>query len=201
MFQLKITVNTNINMKTYINKENKNERYSPCRIPKKRGFSSRSVNSNFTKKKITLKNKTKIHSNKSSSDLIDSYGVLKSDLMNKNYNNINDINNNYIDKIIIPIGNKICDYLITKYDCNEQSIVNNVTSINNNENDGNIIKSPQKPQIQTNFYVYHFYNSNSLYFFVPNSKYDQLKDKVNNNFFVKDNNDKNIVNQINNNNS
>ena len=121
--------------------------------------------------------------------------------MNKNYNNINDINNNYIDKIIIPIGNKICDYLITKYDCNEQSIVNNVTSINNNENDGNIIKSPQKPQIQTNFYVYHFYNSNSLYFFVPNSKYDQLKDKVNNNFFVKDNNDKNIVNQINNNNS
>ena len=197
------TVNTNVNMKTYINKENKNERYSPCRIPKKRGFSSRSVNSNFPKKKITLKNKTKIHSNKSSSDLIDSYGVLKSDLMNmnKNDNNINNINNNDIDNIIIPIGNKICDYLITKYDCNEQSIVNNATSIKNNENDDNIIQSPQKSQIQTNFYVYHFFKSNSLYFFVPNSKYDQLKDKLNNNFFRKDNNDKNIVNQINNNNN
>ena len=187
------TINAKLNMKTYINKENKNERYSPCRITKKRGFSSRSVNSNFTKKKITIKNKSKIHNNKSSSDLIASYGVLKSDLMNKKEYYSNDNNN-----IIVPNGNKICDYLITKFDGNEP---NNMNNINNNENDETVSQNLQKPQIQTNFYVYHFFKTNNLYFFIPNSKYEQLKDKLINNFIQKENINKDKANQINNNNS
>ena len=203
------TFNSKINMKTSIIKKQK--KYSPIissnsnNITKRRGYSSHSVNI-FKKKKLKIKNNRKIFSNKSSFNIIKSIEELKNDLTvkdnnnNKNDNNdIDDKNNN--DNIYsnnnYSTRNKVYDYLITKYDKND--IINkNVSNVNNIEDINNSKKSlDQKKQTQIYFYVYHFFKSNNLFFFIPNSKYSQIKNKLASNSLKNINDNKNNINQIN----
>ena len=160
------TLNTKINLKTSINKGylKENNLISSNIIPKRRGFSSHSVNIN-KKKKYKIKDNKKIYSHKSSMNIIKSIDKLKNDLINKDNDQIQ--KNDFINR------KKIYDYLITKYNNNHN---NNIII---NDDTDNI--SPQKQQTQVTFYVYHFFKSNNLYFFIPNSKYDQIKNKLINN--------------------
>ena len=92
--------------------------------------------------------------------------------------------------------NKIYDYLITKYNkinANINSIISKNEDIDNIDNTKNL-----KQQAQIYFYVYHFFKSNNIYFFIPNSKYNQMKNNLINNSldFEKINKNK-ITNKIN----
>ena len=183
------TLNTKMNLKTSLNKGDLKEKCSPILSSniKKRGYSSHSVNMG-KKKKYKIKKKGTIPNHKSSFNLINSIDKLKNDLICNNNNEVpkSDFNRN-----------KVYDYLITKYN-NNQMIKNNNFIENNDENiniDINII--PQKKQIQETFYVYHFFKTNNLYFFIPNSKYEQIKNKLmDNNFKNEINNKKKIINNI-----
>ena len=189
------TLNSKINMKTYINKERKQEKnspiYSPSHAGKKRGYSSNSINLS-KKKKLKIKNKGKIYNNKSSSNIIESFSDLKNDLIIKCNNNIN---NNIINNTVYENRNKIYDYLITKYKFNNPNInnINILGDISNNNNPKNI----QNQNVQIYFYVYHFFKSNNLYFFIPNSKYNQIKNRLINNVSKFENNNKNKIGQFN----
>ena len=176
------TLNSKMNLKTSLNKT-KAQKYSPIsssnNLSKRRGQSSHSVNI-YKKKKLKIKSSRKIFTNKSSLNLIKSIEELKNELTNRENNNNEEQKNNFSN------GNKIYDYLITKYNNNNINKINdNLSNINNNINiieeinDSN--NSPQKKQqvqTQTNFYVYHFFKSNNLYFFIPNSRYEQIKNKL-----------------------
>ena len=175
------TLNSKMNLKTSLNKK-KAQKYSPIfssnNLSKRRGQSSHSVNI-YKKKKLKIKNSRKIFTNKSSLNIIKSIEELKNELADKEKNNNEDQKNNFSN------GNKIYDYLITKYNNknNINIINNNLNNINNNlninEDINNSKNSPQKKlQVQTNFYVYHFFKSNNLYFFIPNSKYEKIKNKL-----------------------
>ena len=174
------TLSSKINMKTSITKK-KQKIYSPkivinsTNLTKRRGYSSHSVNI-FKKKKLKIKSDKKIVTNKSSKNL-KSIEELKNDLTIKD--NINNINNNNND--IYSNKNKVYDYLITKYDNNKlnDAINENISNINVVEEVNNSKKSlDNKKQTQIYFYVYHFFKSSNLYFFIPNSKYSQMKNKL-----------------------
>ena len=185
------TFNSKINMKTSINKKKYSPIFSSNNIPK-RGFSSHSVNIH-KKKKIKLKKTPNIFPNKSTLNLIKSIKELKNDLSNKdNINEIQNYNNN-------SNRNNIYDYLISKFENNNINLKNKPNNnIIINDNDKNIsnmniiedidlsnIAPVHKQPIQIYFYVYHFFKSNNLYFFIPNSKYEETKNKlnqINNNF-------------------
>ena len=145
------------------------------------------------KKKLKLKKTPKIIPNKSSLYLIKSIEELKNDLTNKD--NMNQIQNNNISN---SNRNNICDYLITKCENNNVNHNNKINNNNNNiiivnNNSKNISSSKdniedielsqispgKKKQVQIYFYVYHFFKSNNLYFFIPNSKYEEIKNKLN----------------------
>ena len=173
------TLNSKIDMKTSTVKKNQ-KKYSPIissnsnNLTKRRGYSSHSVNI-FKKKKLKIKNNRKIPMNKSSLNIIKSIEELKSDLTVKDDKNSNNVNNNDI----YSNKNKVYDYLITKYDKNNDIINKNVSNINVVEDMNDSKKSlEQKKPIQIYFYVYHFFKSSNLYFFIPNSKYSQIKNKL-----------------------
>ena len=177
--------------------------FSTNNIPKKRGFSAHSVRG-FKKKKIKIKNKGKIFTNKSSTDMVKSISELKNDLFvkdnintinfneivqqNNNINNHNSFNNysnnNYLNR------NKVCDYTITIFNRFEQNNHNknmiisenildnmsNADDIDNNLDTKSCLASQTiKPPPRIYFNVFHFFKSHNLYFFIPNSKYDQIK--------------------------
>ena len=176
------TLNSKINMKTSVNKSKMQKKYCPIISSsnniKKRGYSSHSVNI-YKKKKLKLKNKKKLFNNKSSFNILKSIDELKNDLTNKD--NIHNIDNNVgcgeEKKNILSNRGKIYDYLITKYE-NHNPNTNNINVIENTEEN---IKAQNQKSVQMYFYVYHFFKSNNIYFFIPNSKYDQIKSKLLNN--------------------
>ena len=190
------TLNSKMNLKTSLNKK-KTQKYSPIyssnNLSKRRGQSSHSVNI-YKKQKLKIKSSRKIFTNKSSLNLIKSIEELKNELTNRENNNNEEQKNNFSN------GNKIYDYLITKYDNNNNNIINinnNLSDINSNmniiEDINNSDNSPQKKQpVQTNFYVYHFFKSNNLYFFIPNSRYEQIKNKIANISSINNNKNTNI---------
>ena len=192
------TMNFKINMKTSVNKNKIQKKYCPMissnNNSKRRGYSSHSVNI-YKKKKLKLKNKKRLFNNKSSLNVLKSIDELKNDLTNKDdINNIKNITHNEAQKNSVSNRSKICDYLITKY---ENHNLNKI----NIENTEEIINAPNQKKVQMYFYVYHFFKSNNIYFFIPNSKYDQIKSKLLNNSEQTENNDKikniNNLNQIN----
>ena len=166
---------------------------------KKRGYSSYSVRS-IKRKKLKIKNKVKIGNNKSSSNIVKSIAELKNDLTIKKPKSkeFNNNNNSIYSNIFIQQNNfvnrtKIYDFSITKFSRNNQSNINKNISYNNNiisnEESGinigtksNCTSQTIKKQTQMFFYIYHFFKTNNLYFFIPNSKYEQIKDKI-----IKDN--------------
>ena len=151
-------------------------------------------------------------------DLINNNNEIpKSDLINKNkiydylitkYHNNQIINNNKINNNIIIENNEniienndnIIENNVNIIENNNNIIENNDNIIENNiiENNDNVNIIPQKQQLQvTTFYVYHFFKSNNLYFFIPNSKYEQIKNKLmDNNFKNEITNKSKIINNI-----
>ena len=174
--------------------------FSSNNLPKKRGFSAHSVRG-FKKKKIKIKNKGKIFTNKSSTDMVKSIAELKNDLsvkdniysinfneiIQQNINSINNYNNNFMNR------NKICDYTITIFNNQNNLNKNMINSENNLENLSNaddidnnldtkscLVSQTIKPQSRIYFNVFHFFRSHNLYFFIPNSKYEQIKNNISN---------------------
>jgi len=174
--------------------------FSSNNLPKKRGFSAHSVRG-FKKKKIKIKNKGKIFTNKSSTDMVKSIAELKNDLsvkdniysinfneiIQQNINSINNYNNNFMNR------NKICDYTITIFNNQNNLNKNMINSENNLENLSNaddidnnldtkscLVSQTIKPQPRIYFNVFHFFRSHNLYFFIPNSKYEQIKNNISN---------------------
>ena len=166
-----------VNTKTSVNKEKKEDKnesplssnHNNLSSVKNRGISSHSTNL-IKKKKYKIKHKGKIFTNRSSSNIVESFTDLKNNFIEKKNN---------IDGIFLSNRSKIYDYLITKYKYNNQYSINN--NNNNEETDNNInINNNQIQQTQTQiyFYIYHFFKSNNLFFFIPNSKYDQIKNMI-----------------------
>jgi len=174
--------------------------FSSNNLPKKRRFSAHSVRG-FKKKKIKIKNKGKIFTNKSSTDMVKSIAELKNDLsvkdniysinfneiIQQNINSINNYNNNFMNR------NKICDYTITIFNNQNNLNKNMINSENNLENLSNaddidnnldtkscLVSQTIKPQPRIYFNVFHFFRSHNLYFFIPNSKYEQIKNNISN---------------------
>ena len=134
---------------------------------KKRGNSSREFK--LPKKKYKLKNTNKFfYNNKSANNIKKSFKIERNSVENINLNdnlinirnavifgdflNLNKENDNLIDN----------DFIITKYnEINGKSLTNNNYFQNEDQ--------------ESTFYIYHFFKSDNLYFFIPNSKFNKEK--------------------------
>jgi hypothetical protein len=122
-----------VNMKTSLTKEKKQDKNNSPLLSsnnlssnKKRGISSHSTNL-IKRKKFKIKPKSKIHINRSSSNLIESFTDLKNGLKDKSN----------FDNIFLSNRIKIYDYLITKYKYNNQNSINNNKNIEDTDNNIN----------------------------------------------------------------
>ena len=176
-----------------INKRNISEKCEPVfsskNITKKRGHSSYHEN-NTKKKKLILKNKEKNNVNNSALDIVDTVDELKNDLIMKEEN----MNNNEILKLKnLMSRNNIYNFSIDQYNPINKNEINIGMNLNYNNNYSNaedienstynkslLISQNLKKQTQIYFYVFHFFKSNNIYFYIPNSKYEQVKNKLNN---------------------
>ena len=110
---------------------------------KKRGISSHSTNL-IKRKKFKIKPKSKIHINRSSSNIIESFTDLKNGLKDKSN----------FDNIFLSNRIKIYDYLITKYKYNNQNSINNNKNIEDTDNN---INNNKIQHTQMSLYIYHFF--------------------------------------------
>jgi tubulin polyglutamylase TTLL4 len=172
--------NATIKMKTTINQVNKSENvkqnFSLNNINRKKSLSFNSINLN-KKKKLKIKSKSKILTYKSTNDLGKSNSEVKSDLyINEIYSN-NDSNefknNNFINM------DKKCNYTIRRYINNKQVVFDENVFNNEEENDISITPTKtvnvSKKNMPMYFSVYHFFDTDNLYFFIPNSKFEEIK--------------------------
>ena len=172
--------NATIKMKTTINQVNKSENvkqnFSLNNINRKKSLSFNSINLN-KKKKLKIKSKSKILTYKSTNDLGKSNSEVKSDLyINEIYSN-NDSNefknNNFINM------DKKCNYTIRRYINNKQVVSDENVFNNEEENDISITPTKtvnvSKKNMPMYFSVYHFFDTDNLYFFIPNSKFEEIK--------------------------
>ena len=177
---------SNFKMKTTINQGNKSETHKQSsslknNINKKKYLSHNSINIS-KKKKFKIKSKSKIITYKSTIDVTKSNPDLNPGLMmNELYlnNKSNDFKiNNFINM------DKKCFYTIRRYFNNNNHIILNENILNNAEENDNSIKNilpAGKKNPQMYFYVYHFFESANLYFFIPNSKFQDIKQNLFNN--------------------
>ena len=180
---------SNSKMKTTISQSNQSETHKQSyslksSINKKKSLSFNSL-SLTKKKKFKIKTKNKMLTYKSSIDVTRSNpdlnpGLILNDLFLNNNNSNNIIINNFINM------DKKCFYTIRRYINNNNNIIldenntiNNVEDIDNTTNKNTLIIGKKNPQMY--FYVYHFFNSDNLYFFIPNSKFQDIKINLFNN--------------------
>ena len=146
---------------------------------KKRGNSSREFK--VQKKKYKLKNTNKILYNKSVNNIKKPFKIVKNSIENLN------VNNN-----VINIRNAVIvgDFLNENKE-NNNTIDNNFIITNYNKLRGklqlnnNYIKNEDQ---ESNFYMIHFFKSDNLYFFIPNSKFNKEKDN-----YIEDNSNNNLT--------
>ena len=197
--------NSILNSKTKLNSNKKEkEKYAPIfssnnfslNLAKKRGASSHSVVVG-KKRKLKTKFKGKTIINKSSLEIIKLIDDLKSDHNNNNVNEPENENDTLKDNTSTRNKRYDDEYYITKYN-NKDSIRNenkikictedidnmensdNINiNLNSNNNNNKLLSIGKQQKSQMYFYVYRFYSSNNIYFFIPNSKYGQIKYKFN----------------------
>ena len=177
--------NANIKMKTTINQvikpENSKQIYSLNNMNRKKNLSFNSICIS-KKKKLKLKSKSKILTYKPSNDLSKSNSEIKSSLY------INDIicnNNNNEFKInsLINMDQK-CNYSIRTYINNNNQVISNENFDGNDEDNFTTPKKSLtigKKTLPMYFSVYHFFDTDNLYFFIPNSKFEEIKNNIINN--------------------
>ena len=177
--------NSNIKMKTTVNPvnklENAKQNFSLNIVNKKKSLSFNSICLN-KKKKFKIKSKSKILPYKSSNDLTKSNSEVKSNLyINDVYSNKN---NEFKYNNFINMDQK-CNYTIRIYNNNinnqnisDENIINNEEE---NESPTKKILINGKKNTQMYFSVYHFFDTDNLYFFIPNSKFEEIKTNIINN--------------------
>ena len=128
------------------------------------------------KKKFKIKSKSKIITYKSSNELIKSNSGSRSRLYIGEIYSGNNSNENLSNNLLNM--DKKCHYTIRKY-VNNNQIISNETMINNDEDNEATQKQTtlniNKKTSPMYFSVYHFFETNNLYFFIPNSKFEEIK--------------------------
>ena len=167
-FKMNKTIKANLNNKTSLPKDIGNNNFIKCKNKKENSKKSEIKNSvlaSFNKKKKLNKFKIK---RKNSKNIL--------------FNHINE-EQKEIDRneILKRMQNKEINHEINRKVDLLNSTINKInikqTEIEKTLND---IKNLNKEQ-QNKFCFYHIFSSNHLYFFIPNSKYDELKLKFNSN--------------------
>jgi len=171
-FKVNRAIKTNLNNKTSFPKDGDNNIFTKSRIKKNNSKKSEIKNSVLAtfNKKLKL-NKLKVKRKNSKNILL----------------NINE-EQKEIDRneIIKRIQNKELNHEINrKVDLSNSKINKINTKQTEIEKTLNDIKNLNKEQ-QNKFCFYHIFSSNHLYFFIPNSKYDEIKSKFhsNNNYEI-----------------
>ena len=174
--------NSNLKMKTTINpmidSENIKQNFSLNNMNRKKSLSFNSICLK-KKKKFKIKSKSKIYPYKSSGEL----NKLNSDNKNVLYinNRYNDKNNEFKFNNFANMEQK-CNYTIRKYINNNNNHFNLNESLVNNEEKIDISPKRSLNNIQKNmqmyFSVYHFFDTGNLYFFIPNSKFEEIKENI-----------------------
>ena len=194
--KLKKTVlkkNSNKNSaKTTINPVNKAQNakhiFSINNMNRKKSLSFNSICPN-KKRKFKIKTKSKILTYKSSNDITKSNLEIKKDLyINDIY--INNINESMFDNFINM--DKKCNYTVRKYINNNQIILNDNSTNEEEENETNSknVFNVGKKNTQMFFTVYHFFETDNLYFFIPNSKFEEIKNNIINEQPIEEQNNK-----------
>ena len=179
-------INNNIKMKTTINHQGNNQDNIIQNLSINSSHRNRKKNLSYNslcltkKRKFKIKSKSKILSYKSTNDLSLSNISHKSKLF------LNDhlLNNKYNEFGIKGVVNmdKKCYYTVRQYlNINKQNLINdNNSSMNEEENESNSknVFNVGKKNKQMFFSVYHFFDTDNLYFFIPNSKFDDIKQNL-----------------------
>ena len=180
------SINNNIKMKTTINHQGNNQDNIIQNLSINSSHRNRKKNLSYNslcltkKRKFKIKSKSKILSYKSTNDLSLSNISHKSKLF------LNDhlLNNKYNEFGIKGVVNmdKKCYYTVRQYlNINKQNLINdNNSSMNEEENESNSknVFNVGKKNKQMFFSVYHFFDTDNLYFFIPNSKFDDIKQNL-----------------------
>ena len=181
----------NIKSKKTINQINKAQNskhiFSINYMNRKKSLSFNSICPN-KKRKFKIKAKSKILTHKSSNDITKSNSEIKKDLyMNDIY--INNNNNESMFNNFINMDKK-CNYTVRKYINNSQIILNDNTTNEEEETETNQKNAFNvgKKNTQMFFTVYHFFDTDNLYFFIPNSKFEEIKNNLINTQEIKEDN-------------
>ena len=180
--------NSYLEMKTSLHQidksDNIKQNFSLNNMRTKKSLSVNSMNLN-KKSKIKLRAKSKLVAYKSSHDLSKSNSGIKGNLCINDVivnNNINDFKfNNFVNM------DQKCNYTVRRYiNNNKHIIVNENNSNNNNDEEDNEVTTKKtththKKNMPMYFSVYHFFDTNNLYFFIPNSKFQEIKTNLMNN--------------------
>ena len=180
------SINNNIKIKTTINHQGNNQDNIIQNLSINSSHRNRKKNLSYNslcltkKRKFKIKSKSKILSYKSTNDLSLSNISHKSKLF------LNDhlLNNKYNEFGIKGVVNmdKKCYYTVRQYlNINKQNLINdNNSSMNEEENESNSknVFNVGKKNKQMFFSVYHFFDTDNLYFFIPNSKFDDIKQNL-----------------------
>ena len=188
--------NSHLELKTTLHqinpRENTKQNFSLNNMKAKKSLSVNSINPN-KKSKIKLRSKSKLPTYKSSNDLTKSNnseikGNLRINDIIINNNNKEPNFNNFINM------DKKCNYTIRRYVNSNKHIIlsENLNSNNNEEEDievttkknTNTHSHTHKKNMPMYFSVYHFFDTNNLYFFIPNSKFEEIKANLINNQLI-----------------
>ena len=172
--------NPKLKLKTTINQENKSENikqnFSLNNMNRKKCISFNSIGLN-KKRKFKIKSKSKILSYKSSNDLTKSNTAVKNRLCISEVNSINNSNEFKINNFINM--DQKCNYTIRRYNNKNNPIISDENMIDNEEEENEVSLKKSfnfsKKKIPMFFSVYHFFDTNNLYFFIPNSKFEEIK--------------------------
>ena len=181
-----LSLNDNLKMKTTINHQANQSENLKQNVSLNSSHRNRNKNLSYNslclnkKKKFKIKSKSKILAYKSSNDLSQSNFNNKSNLF-LNGHLLNNKSNEFINNNIINMDKK-CYYTIRKYiNNNKQNIINDYNlSVNDDENDSlnKITLNVGKKNTQMFFTMYHFFDTDNLYFFIPNSKFEEIKQNL-----------------------